>query len=406
MTEAAWEIWLREEYPAYLLPASLRAAIPLDVARRFLDRMGHQPEVLRRLKVAAFLASHQTEIESFARVLLPRLAAALPSTSVERTRRWRGAFQGRLAVPPTHAAHLAGDPTVFVTTTRTRSFDLPENRLLRAVASRLSGLVDEARVARLLPTAGWGAGVRDAAVALDHTCARTALRQVPLVRATPIELVAAHSAKHPAYRLALLLHEALRQLDGDDPTLNSALLARGALTAMEPSTRFELAVVVRLVQALETRLSPTAGWTLELSAVMAGRDDVARFVRADGTRVDVVYNQAVLESRARDPGAKHYLGAGRLRPDATVRVVVGDVLVRACVLEAKHTPNPSYIATGFSEATLYRWEYDSVLTGWPKAILVTDGAVPGATTREHDVAAVTWSDWVPDLLLDGLVEGL
>ena len=57
---------------------------------------------------------------------------------------------------------------------------------------------------------------------------------------------------------------------------------------------------------------------------------------------------------------------------------------------------------------LYRLEYDKELTGWPKAILVvsSEDAIRGVPRREDEVIAVSWKNWVPGNVLEGLLEGL
>jgi hypothetical protein len=94
-----------------------------------------------------------------------------------------------------------------------------------------------------------------------------------------------------------------------------------------------------------------------------------------------------------------------MRPDVTV-VVENGGKKRAAVIEIKHSERPEYILSGLHEAMLYRWEYAAHLHGWPKAILVASSNVPGALRKSDDVIAVGWKDWVPDIAVEGLLEGL
>lgn len=51
---------------------------------------------------------------------------------------------------------------------------------------------------------------------------------------------------------------------------------------------------------------------------------------------------------------------------------------------------------------------DEDLKGWPKAILVVSSqtAIKGAPRREDEVIAASWRNWVPEIVLEGLLEGL
>ncbi|WP_437713046.1 hypothetical protein WMF45_45215 [Sorangium sp. So ce448] len=75
-------------------------------------------------------------------------------------------------------------------------------------------------------------------------------------------------------------------------------------------------------------------------------------------------------------------------------------------VEIKLTEDSSYVLQGSHEAIVVRWEYARELLGWPKATLVTSADVPGAVRRGDDVIAVGWSRWVPEALVEGLLEGV
>jgi hypothetical protein len=94
-----------------------------------------------------------------------------------------------------------------------------------------------------------------------------------------------------------------------------------------------------------------------------------------------------------------------MRPDVTVIVEYGS-MKRAAVIEIKHSERSDYILSGLHEAMLYRWEYAADLHGWPKAILVASSNVPGVPRKTDHVIAVGWKDWVPDTVIEGLLDGL
>jgi hypothetical protein len=102
---------------------------------------------------------------------------------------------------------------------------------------------------------------------------------------------------------------------------------------------------------------------------------------------------------------KYYLAnEGRMRPDITIVTdLPGRRRVRATVLEVKLSDGVGYLAEGYQQAMVYRWEYADSLTGWPKAILVVPGAVHGAPRPSDDVVAIGWSEWMPADLVRGLL---
>lgn len=94
---------------------------------------------------------------------------------------------------------------------------------------------------------------------------------------------------------------------------------------------------------------------------------------------------------------------GRLPPDVTVVTTSPDGAERAVVIEVKLSSDRTYLLQGLHEAHLYRAEYAPFLTGWPKAILVASGDVPGEPRRDDDVIAVPWHRWVPEDVLSGIL---
>lgn len=191
-----------------------------------------------------------------------------------------------------------------------------------------------------------------------------------------------------------------------DPERVARLVAEGALAPLSAPTRFELAVVIRLVRGVWDHLRhyQPGQWTFSQNLVASNRRDIALFEHEDGARVRVFYDQAVLDPGFRDCAMHHYFGVdGRLRPDITCLVERPGVPTRACVVEVKLSPNLSYLMGGFAEAVVYRWEYADKLTGWPKSILVTPEQVSGLPRVDDDVIAIPWERWVPDDVLAGLL---
>lgn len=409
MSDGSWEIFVRTHFPGYLLPNSRVEPISAEEAARFLERITGRQHALELLRAVATLAPRIKELRVFATELLPDLARHLPSRTEIIARDWRGAFHGRLDVQRTLAHRASGDPARFSTTTRQRSFALPENVLVRAIAERLLGVLVDLRQANVLEEDGWSIDARGCEGELRRLLATTELRNVPLEPVMAAHEQAARAAGHPAYHAALEWHTALRTgLDADDPDNIAAVLAAGALMPLKNHKRFEVAVLIRLIQALWAKLQQVGdgGWAFFRCIVRKDRDEVASFEHSSGARVRVYYDQALLDAGACEDSARHYLAQhGRMRPDVTVVVEKGD-MKRAAVIEIKHSERPDYILSGLHEAMLYRWEYAAQLHGWPKAILVASSNVPGAPRKTDDVIAVGWKDWVPDIAVDGLLEGV
>lgn len=232
------------------------------------------------------------------------------------------------------------------------------------------------------------------------------LREVPAARLEAHHEQAAHVGRHPCHTAALEWHRALRQgLDSKDPVEIAQVVANGALNPLDLPTRFEIAVVMRLLQSLWSCLerADRGGWVFHRCLVRRGRREVALFERTDGARVRVYYNQSHLEAGPCDLGARHYFGhGGRLRPDATI-VTERGAERSAAVIEIKLSESNDYLVSGFHEAMLYRWEYAEHLRGWPKAMLVTSAPLAGPVRTGDDVVAIGWTGWVPEEVASGLL---
>jgi hypothetical protein len=401
---AAWEVFLAESFPGYLLPESSARALSEEAAACFLARLGAPEGQLFVLRAASVISAHLDELRELALSRLPALARDLPPRTVATRQVSEGAVRGRLDVPATLQRRSEGRLTELVSRALDRRLDRPENVLLKAVVRRLAGVLSTLGGARVVSGAGWGAALPDCEAALRRALAETALRDVADAPVTPVHERAALEARHPAYRLGLRLHRALAEgLDSRSPEVLARAVAAGALLPLADHTRFELAVLLRLMEALERRLE---GFVLERTILREGRREVASFEREDGAGVRLHYDQACLDPGPYDEGIRRYFGQrGRLRPDLTVVIAAPGAPPRAVVIEAKLSSDPGYLVQGYREALVYRAEYAASLSGWPKAILVASSPIAGAPSRADEVIAVDWDRWVPDVVLDGLVEG-
>ncbi|MFT3768308.1 MAG: hypothetical protein QM820_22895 [Minicystis sp.] len=401
----SWEVFLAEHFPGYLLPEAQRRALPEDAAACFLARLGGGPRQLFLLRAASVVATHADAIRAYALEALPALAAHLPArTEIER-RTSAGELRGRLDVPATIRLRLAGRPTDLAARAPRPRRDRPEDVLAKAVAIRLCEVIRELSAAGVLGNAGWGSTVSPCAAALAHTLDTSALRDVPDLPIDPRHEEAARASPHPAHALAADLHRALREgLDDPDPRLIARVVAEGALAPLANHTRFEIAVLLRLLQSILARRPDLA---LHRTIVTPGRRAVAEIASASGARLAFHYDQAYLDPGPYDAGLRRYFNQrGRLRPDITVVIDTEDGRSRAVLVEAKLSADPDYLAQSYRDAIVYRAEYGDALAGWPKVILVTAAPIRSDPSREDEVIAVGWDRWAPGEVIEALLEGV
>jgi hypothetical protein len=249
-----WEAFLAERFPGYLLPRSWRRALPEEAAARFLERLGGRPEQLLLLRAAGLVSRRSEEIQELALRQLPSLARGLPPRAATARQAWEGRAPGRPDVAATLRCHLEGRRSRFVTHGAVRAFDRPENVLAKAVARRLCGVLG------MLGKAGWGRELAGCIDELNRLLEASPLGEIPDEPITGIHEQAALGARHPAYALSARLHRALREgLDEADPAAIARVLAEGALAPLSAPARFELAVLIRLIEAIEGRLEQRGG---------------------------------------------------------------------------------------------------------------------------------------------------
>lgn len=403
--QEAWEAYLASHFIGYLLPASAATQLEPDQAQRFIERLTGKPHGFDLLRGASVLAAHAFEVESFVEVQLPALLRVLPSRNEVVVRRWEGGFHGRLDLRRTLAERLSGSASTFYTSARRRDHSRPENVLLRALVERLVSQVTNLRQAGVLSEVGWGAPYCAHEPELRRILGFSRLRDVARERIEQRHLDAAYASPHPSFKAAAELWQTIDEgLRASDPARVAQIVAQGALSPLAADARFELAVAVRLIDALDRRLGGAGGWSLEHCLVLPNREEVARLRGPEERCIRVFHNRAVLPSGPADLGARHYLGQqGRMRPDVTVVVEREARRVQAHVFEVKLSSDPAYLLGGLHEAHLYANEYRSELTAWPRAALVSSSRLVGEPRREDPVIAVDWDRWVPGDVIESIV---
>lgn len=405
--EGDWETYLRARFPGYLLPESAANALSADEASRFLESLTGRADCFDLVRATSFLAPRAEQLSKFVAGPLSDLLRGLPSRTQTSRREWQGGYHGRLHIGETLAMRLEGRATSFVTMVQERRFDLPENVFLRAVCARLLALLVLVRKSDVLREGvGWGEALRGCEGTLRRQMTSTALREVPERHATVFDENAARAARHGGYHESVAWAAALAELEDDDPATIARVVAEGALLPLSDATRFELAVTIRLAEALgaELNVHDPGGWRCDRGLIVAERAELFAFVRRDGATVRIYYNQSVLPSGVVHAAAQHYLGnQGRLRPDVVVTFERPGEPRNAVVIECKHSADPHYLREGFHEAVLYRAEYAEHLRGRLKAILVASSRIPGSSRPDDDVVAADWSTWPPAIVVEELV---
>jgi hypothetical protein len=233
------------------------------------------------------------------------------------------------------------------------------------------------------------------------------LRDVPDAVPGPVDFAVARGARHAAYHTAADLSGDIEAtLDTADPIALARIVADGSLLPLARETIFEVAVLIRLAEALESWLAAhrDEGWRCERGLIMPGRRDVFLFTKDDAA-VRIFFNQSVFEPGPAELAASHYLGvSGRLRPDIVVALERGGRRVNAMVIECKHSDDADYLRSGYFQAALYCREQAPNLHGRIKGALVTSSRVAGMLRPTDEVVAMSWADWLPDALFEALFQ--
>ena len=77
-----WESFLKEQFPAYLLPHAAQSAIDPVSARAFLRQFVRKGDALRLISAASLFVGRASALRDFVERLLPDLIRQLPAMSV------------------------------------------------------------------------------------------------------------------------------------------------------------------------------------------------------------------------------------------------------------------------------------------------------------------------------------
>lgn len=321
---------------------------------------------------------------SFTSALLPSLLDALANEMESRDEIVGPGLRGNPRWDRTVVARMAGILPVgrYHSRTAHRSFELPENRLLRWLVNELLISV------RNLLRRSASATPHSVLVSILKNCEEAAshhwLSQLSVpAYLSPDMIAAAKRSRRPEYRVAAELAEARIRLkySPDDARWYATLmlLAVGWLEPVSDDDMFELYALTLVVDVIAQELG--FGEPEEYGLVSAGRGHVAAF-RNEFGKLRVIFDQTPIaktgfQDRYRGIVSGHRgVTGGARRPDISVVYEKVDGR-RFAIIEVKRTANDRYVSDSIYKLFGYLHDFAAL---WeishpnPKAILlVPDG---------------------------------
>jgi len=353
----------------------------------------------RALLLASAIDLLSPQCDDFFSADLPRVVDHLSNDIQKRDQIVGPGLRGNPLWQATVLGRLTGaiGPGRFYSRVTHRSFDQPENRLLRWLIDDVTeSLTTLKRQAHRLPAAlinlhshcEW---------ARSHDWLSSAVSPRFL---EPDMIRAASRHRRPEYRrAAVLATRRMRLSQGQRSGRWSAimsLLQSGWLAPVDDDDLFELYVLVVVMDVIQHELG--FGAPTEYGLVIKGRDHVAKF-RNDATEISVFFDQALsvainAPSEYLDICHRHIgLDAQPRRPDISLKVSNGTAS-RVMIVEAKRSADGQYLRDSVYKAFGYLYDYQKLWTTIPQSPKVLLVAPEGITPRElvGDVTFVSADD--------------
>ncbi|WP_199555308.1 hypothetical protein [Sandaracinobacteroides hominis] len=335
---------------------------------------------------------------SFVADQLLRLLDALANEMESRDEIVGPGLRGNPRWDRTVVARMAGVLPVgrYYSRTAHRSFELPENQLLR-------WLIDELLTSVRNLT-------RRSASATPHTSLVTILKHceeavghhwlsqlsVPAYL-SPNMIEAANRSRRPEYRVAAELAEARARLKSPSEDARwfatLMLLAVGWLEPVSDDDMFELYALTLVVDVIAQELG--FGEPEEYGLVSSSRGHVAAFRNSAG-KLRVIFDQSPsgklrAKDRYRNIVAGHHGVTGNARrPDISI-IYEGPQVQRFVVVEAKRTANERYISDSIYKLFGYLYDFAALWTDDhpnPRSILLVPDGVSRASDHTFVEAAI------------------
>ena len=308
--------------------------------------------------------------------------------------RWDRTVLGRA----THALR----PGLFYSRTAYRSFDLPENALLRWLVGNLVETIH--KLQRSSSTSGLHPSLAMVLTRCEEALAHHWFSQLgrPLAL-TPAMLLAAERHRRPEYRAAAKLARSRARLSENAPDARwyaiLMLLAVGWLEPVDDDDLFELYALTLTLDVISQELG--FGEPVEYGLVAAGRSHVAAFEAKNG-RLTVLFDQSPAvalkgESRYKLVVGSHYgVTGGSRRPDVTVILEDEQGSRRVVILEVKRTASERYISDSIYKMFSYLHDFRSLWLAdhpLPRSILlVPEGVQKRSNINFAETAIVSGDD--------------
>ncbi|WP_194914590.1 hypothetical protein [Azospirillum sp. INR13] len=359
-------------------------AVDLDVLRSFLDRLRQGPADVALLVNAVDLILG--DCLAFVVQDLHRLLDHLSNEMVRRDEVVGPALRGNPRWDRTVLGRMAGSlpPGRYVSRTAHRSFDLPENLLLRWLVGNLLGAVIDIR--RRVKAKGLHPDLRVLSARCEEALRHHwfgSIDEPPTL--TNAMLIAARRHRRPEYRRAAALAAHRLALGSKEHDLQwrtiLELLAVGWLEPIKDDNLFELYSLVLTIDVLAEELG--FGEPVEYGLVAPERKHVACFDSRMG-KVHVYFNQTPavalgVTSRysvVRDAHAG--IGGQERRPDVLVRLSKPDDTIVTVLVEVKKSTDGQYLSDSVYKMFGYLHDFRDLWVTQAVGAAEAHGIVPQA----------------------------
>lgn len=385
---AEWAEYVRSRDFAWRL-LSARTDVELSVSavepgldggavQRVLDRLENptiEAYVLTRLFYLA-----QADFLSFMEYSVEDLLRSAMHSSKSEERVVRGHVKGRVLWPRTKIGHISGRVPVgsYIVQQPSRSFDVPENRLLKLLMTYILDAIDG--VERVIGSTA----VESRFLRVKHIAESVRKhRRLRDVSDAPRSEILMHKrarrAKQPGYSVASMLtkrFEGALQQQRWEAVLS--MVCTGWLEPVSDDDLFELFVLTLVLEILRTEFA--FGDPASVSLIRPrGSHVVTRFERQDGVQVSVSFDRSPTFV---DPDASEYLAvlsnyvginAMPRRPDVSIIVRRPKGAQRQLLIECKKSSDDRYQRDSVYKALGYLRDFNSLWkdapTQHPKVIV-------------------------------------
>lgn len=394
MAEPAWEGWLRERFPGYLLRSAAGEQRPVEAVAAALARLCESAGALSRLADLAFLLDPEAETRRFVLETVPAYLRSVFPASRREVDEHHGATRGRIDWMRTlDLRRRTRDPSWFVCSTPRRTFEVPELILVRWLLERILAAIEDVRPGELGPLDGWIGALSALHTEASRSLAHAALRDLPSRR------LDTHERTRCSHSPAAAIREAVRLLAWHDallptPTLDALTraVARYSLVPLSADRRFELFVMLSVVECVD-RLLP--GAERYDSLISPARRAATAWKRGD-ERVLLYFDMSAGRGVHADV-MKHYFGMTTyVRPDIRLVRRAGARHRPTLYIDAKNSNRISYLATSHLKMHGYIADRPRVFSAsGARTVIVCPTQVQGAPRDGDAVVFISADDCGP-----------